>query len=687
MLIASRKQKVTISIVEKLPTHTIPRTPPMRTLKLLAATALLGSTSLFAQTTVLNWDADGAAGIGGTGAWNTTSTLWNTATSGAANTIWTTGNGSSGFAASFAGTAGTVTVQSGGITTGVLQTGDSSALNFNVSGYTLSGGKISVDNTGGGNDKLIVHIESGTAGTTTINNAIDLTPAFLSSNSFTRVSLARVNDSTINFNGALNTIGTTGGTHNLDFMVASATGVTVNLNGVIGDAASASATTALRLGGSTGANIANITTRLNAVNTYTGSTIASGKVLIAVDSIGTGGSGGSLGANGTQSVTFGTAGTASLLTDAAVTVNNPISISSITITAITIGGNSAHASTFAGAVDLSANNSGLTNAKIALQAVTGGTVTFSGLINDGASSIGVDKMGAGTVILSRSAGNTFDGPVNVVDGTLLVNNTTSGSGTGTGAITVGSVAGSLTGATANGTLSGSRLATVLSTSGMVVGQTITGTGIAAGTYVEQIRTAGTIILSQNANSSTNNQTFSLAASNGVLGGNGTISGATTVLSGSTIAPGASAGTIGTLTFDGTPAGAVATFASGATFTFDLNATTVTGDRIALLNGASGDFVFNSNVINFTLAGSLLNGQTYLLFDGTANDQFTGLTLTGPNVTGGLSFTGLSGSFQANSYLTLINGDIVLTAVIPEPSTWALLAGGLTVVVTLRRRRA
>lgn len=84
-----------------------------------------------------------------------------------------------------------------------------------------------------------------------------------------------------------------------------------------------------------------------------------------------------------------------------------------------------------------------------LTAATGGTVAFSGLINDGSNSKGLSKIGNGTVNLTRAAGNTFDGGMTVSAGTLLVNNT-SGSATGTGAVSVAS--GAILGG--NGTISG-----------------------------------------------------------------------------------------------------------------------------------------------------------------------------------------------------------------------------------------
>ena len=111
------------------------------------------------------------------------------------------------------------------------------------------------------------------------------------------------------------------------------------------------------------------------------------------------------------------------------------------------------------------------------------------------------------------------------------------------------------------------------------------------------------------------------------------------------------------------------------------------NRNQLLNGTSGAIAFNTNVITFAVTGSLTSGQTFILFDGTNNHQFTGLAVDGSNkITSGLSFTGLSGAFQTNSYLTLAGGDIVLNAV-PEPAPWLLLAFSLTTVMVFRRRRA
>ncbi len=118
---------------------------------------------------------------------------------------------------------------------------------------------------------------------------------------------------------------------------------------------------------------------------------------------------------------------------------------------------------------------------------------------------------------------------------------------------------------------------------------------------------------------------------GTLGGTGVIrpgSGAALSIAG-TVAAGdpALAGGIGTLGFDGGNTDApVAQFASSAKFVFDINATAGTSDRIQLLNGAAGDFVFNGNTITLSITGVLVTGQTFLLFEGTDSNQFAGLTL-------------------------------------------------------------
>lgn len=313
------------------------------------------------------------------------------------------------------------------------------------------------------------------------------------------------------------------------------------------------------------------------------------------------------------------------------------------------------------------------------------TYTLSGnFSNTGTGTSGYIGLGRGNNVLTNTGGgfalgtNTGTATIRLTGTGSLENNIGIVNGTSTtSALSLGNTAGTQT---FSGNITGNGNLVRNGTGGTTV---LSGTNTYSGTTTV---TAGTLLINTSHIGGSN---YSVA---GILGGSGTITPAVastfTVNSGGSIAPGASTGTIGNLTFDGTTrTGAVATFASGSTFTFDINGTSVTSDRIVLSNGASDDFVFNSNIINFTLAGALVNGQTYILFDGTNSNQFSGLTVDGFNkVTAGLSFTGLGGAFQTDSFLSLVGGDIILNAV-PEPATWALLAVSLTALVVFRRRRA
>lgn len=158
------------------------------------------------------------------------------------------------------------------------------------------------------------------------------------------------------------------------------------------------------------------------------------------------------------------------------------------------------------------------------------------------------------------------------------------------------------------------------------------------------------------------------ASGATLGGTGKICPATgkSISVAGAIAPGGDAGSVGTLTIDGaasTAGSALATFASGASFDFDID--NRSSDCLALANGKPGAFAFNNNVIRFKPSGKLAAGQRYVVFRGLGKDNFTGLKF-GPNnaIVSGLTIAGLpAGIGGANrSTLALVNGDIVLNVV-------------------------
>ena len=103
-----------------------------RNLVLATAIMALGMGVVSANAASFYWDADGTgasgnpptSGVGGSGTWDTTSSDWWTGT---AYSTWNTNTNT----ADFSGTAGSVTIASGGVTAGGLA--------FNTTGYSLDG--------------------------------------------------------------------------------------------------------------------------------------------------------------------------------------------------------------------------------------------------------------------------------------------------------------------------------------------------------------------------------------------------------------------------------------------------------------------------------------------------------------------------------------------------------------------
>ena len=278
---------------------------------------------------------------------------------------------------------------------------------------------------------------------------------------------------------------------------------------------------------------------------------------------------------------------------------------------------------------------------------------------------------AGTLILTGN--NSYSGTTIISAGTLQVGN-------GTDAGTIASSAS----ITNNGSLvynvgSGNR----------TYGNAISGTGA-----LTQNSAGGTLILSGN-NTYTGTTTVSsgtllingstsassaFTVNSGTLGGNGTIAGSVTV-NGGTIAPGNSPGvlTVGSLALNST-----------STTAFEINGTTAAGtdyDRIVVTPG--GALSLNGN---FTIAfgASALSNTTINLFNYTTthSGDFASLTSTGYYNNSGAAWNHVGETFSmsySGQTLTFdeVSGNL---EVVPEPSTWALLAFSLTTVMVLRRRR-
>ncbi len=185
------------------------------------------------------------------------------------------------------------------------------------------------------------------------------------------------------------------------------------------------------------------------------------------------------------------------------------------------------------------------------------------------------------------------------------------------------------------------------------------------------------------------------AGNATLSGNGTIrpgdganvsaTAQVSVAANGILAPGGTS-TIGALTLDSSSSTAanILNLASSAKMQLRLD-TGLQSDRISLLNGSANDILFGgNNVINFTdlTAGTLAVGN-YTLFTADVASAYSGLTLDGQTITGGLA---IGSGLEAYSGSTLaVSGDDIVLQLIPEPTSAVLLGFGLLVFATRRTR--
>ena len=352
---------------------------------------------------------------------------------------------------------------------------------------------------------------------------------------------------------------------------------------------------------------------------------------------------------------------------------------------------------FTGAVNSSASGA----ITLTLRGSTAGTGEMSGAIGNSSFATGVTKTGTGTWTLSGA--NTYTGLTTVSAGTLAegVSNAIS-----TGALTVdgataifnlgashtdsvgtvtlangGSITGTGTSAltsTATFAMQSGSVGAILagsvgltkSTAGTVTlsaANTYTGvTTISAGTLV--LASSGSIAASSAVDLGTSG-TFNVSAVSGgfslasgqTLKGSGTVTGAITVASGATLAIGNSPGTV---TFDNN-----LTLASGSISNFEIN-----GFTTGLYDLAQGGV--GSQTVNF-------NGTINLVFQSGFNTQGTVTIFNFENYAGTFGTVNTSG--LASGYTATFNNLTGIVTVVPEPSTWALLAFSLTTVMVMRRR--
>jgi autotransporter-associated beta strand protein len=580
-----------------------------------------------AAATTFNWDPGltPATASGGDGTWNTTNTNWS---NGSTDVAWPNVLTNDDKAV-FAGTAGTVTVSSG-LNVGGIQ--------FDTSGYTISGAAtdLTLSPQVTGSDAFVV--SSGVD-----NITISLRRLILTASGSGAIG-DLVNLDKVNFGS---TIVAFSGSRQMTLSNSSTSATTTFTNFAIGSGSPGGASLYLNQGNLTITNFAASTNGSNALATATttGTTVG-------------------LAIRGTGAGTLTLTGNNTLLNTTGV--------------GGTIGINLLNANA---TYDIQHDNA--LGARNASSALTSTYVEFGGgtlLSSNGVRTLENAITHTGTFTIGGSNAITLAGTYTHSGGNRTLNNNDSG----------------------GLTLSGS----VLLANDNVTARTLTLAG-----------TGNTVISGNISNNSAGNTVASSLTKNGAgtltLSGTNTYTGLTTV-------------SAGKLLINGTNTGGSYSIASGATFggtgTIDLSVTngSVTIGNGSFLEATSADtltFTLGAGALN--VSGALANASPSMLFtlgapgsavvSATSANIGTGLlTFADFNFTAGTGFgagiytlfqlTSVTGSFGANltgtvggldATISQSGNDIILTATassVPEPSTFATLAGVGAIGAALLRRR-
>jgi T5SS/PEP-CTERM-associated repeat protein/autotransporter-associated beta strand protein len=234
-------------------------------------------------------------------------------------------------------------------------------------------------------------------------------------------------------------------------------------------------------------------------------------------------------------------------------------------------------------------------------------------------------------------------------------------------------------ATLNGNLSG--------TGGLNKGGAGTLTLNADNTYTGATNvTTGNLVVNGNSTSSVN-----VINAGSVLGGQGTIGGNVAITNGGAISPGIAN------TVTGNVASGLTTLTVTGDVAWNVTATTV-GWHLGSANNAADLLAVTGNVVNTgTLATIIFDFQGTGFFDGVAADStYTLITSSNDMSNAGFSLNQFSATNVAanvydatnQSYFIFANGGTALEfVVVPEPTTWGLIAGGVMLgLAGLRRKR-
>jgi fibronectin-binding autotransporter adhesin len=357
---------------------------------------------------------------------------------------------------------------------------------------------------------------------------------------------------------------------------------------------------------------------------------------------------------------------------------------------------------FSGNSDALVNlGSGVINGGVSITGSNNSVTLFTGSVINGALNMGADTQslltldGAGTSVFSSAVTGTTTlagqltkqgAGIWTIDRTLNASSVTISAGT----LQVGN--GGTTGSLGSGAVSNNASLIMNRSDAVNLSNVISGTGgftqAGAGTTTLTASNsfsgtttinAGTLLANNTAGSALGSSTVTVQ-SGGTLGGNGSIAGPVTIASGGNLTPGS--GGAGALSLRNG-----LTLQSGATTTFLINSAAsftsinILGNSIAY----GGDLEFN--IVNYTPA----DGNIFTLFNMTG-----GATTSGAfsNVrAGGLNFVGNNGVWKASSTshsyeFSQSTGQLSVTAGVPEPSTYVLLAiCALVMAVVWGRRNA